>query len=114
LPLGDAYTGECLASANPFQPDEQQMREVCNLGYGRGRCDRFPEQSPSDAIRFHIARDEGELLSIQYVREKDCWPQSHGVFECSSSNATLENAPADDLLRQQASAFVQSYLRRRS
>jgi len=90
------------------------MREVCNLGYGRGRCERFPEESPSDAIRFHIARDAGELLSIQYVFERDCWPHSHGSFDCSSTQGALENAPADEILRQQAAAFVRSYVRRRS
>jgi hypothetical protein len=114
LPLGDPYTGECRAAELAFQPEETRAREICNLGYGRSRCDRFPERAPSDAVRFHVARDAGELIRIQFVFEKDCWPQGHGVFECSSASGELSSGPGDQILRQQAAAFVKSYLRRKS
>ena len=80
------------------------MREVCNLGYGRHACEQFPEASAADAIRFHVTQDEGELIKIQYVFEKDCWPVEHG----DASKLTNET------LRRQAGAFVESYLKRRS
>ena len=57
------------------QPDETRMREVCNLGYGRHGCEQFPAGSAADAVRFHVAKDAGELIHIQYVFEKDCWPR---------------------------------------
>jgi hypothetical protein len=108
LPLGDAFLGVCRAPGStvqpPFQPNETRIREVCNLGYGRHGCEQFPEASTSDSIRFHVAKDEGELISIQYVFEKDCWPGEHG------DAATL----TDETSRRQAQAFLESYLRRRS
>ena len=90
------------------------MRQICNLGYGRGRCDRFPDAALTDAVRFHIAGDAGELIRIQYVFEKDCWPQGRGVVECSSATGNLSSGPDNVVLRKQAVAFVESYLRRKS
>jgi hypothetical protein len=112
LPLGDAFTGECRAAESGFQPAEDQVRQVCNLGYGRGRCDRFPEAAAADAIRFHVSEDAGALIRIQYVFEKDCWPREHGGMECSDAGV-VSSEPENPLLRRQASAFVESYLRRR-
>ena len=112
LPLGDAFAGECRAGESAFQPDEEKVRQVCNLGYGRGRCDRFPDTAGVDAIRFHMSEDAGALIRIQYVYEKDCWPRDHGNLECSSAGV-ISSEPANELLRRQAAAFVESYLRRR-
>jgi hypothetical protein len=114
LPLGDPYSGECRAAEAAFQPDEMRLREVCNLGYGRSRCNRFPEEARTDAVRFHVAGDAGELIHIQYIFEKECWPQEHGVIECSGSTGNLTSGPENQILRRQAAAFVESYLRRRS
>ena len=114
LPLGDPYTGECRAGDEVFQPDERRQRQICNLGYGRSRCDHFPEQALTDAVRFHVAEDAGELIRIQYIFEKECWPQEHGVFECHSATGDLSSGPDALVLRKQASAFVESYLRRKS
>jgi len=113
LPLGDAYAGECRASNQPFQPDESQVREVCNLGYGRGRCSRFPADAKADAVRFHIAEDGAALIRIQYVFEKDCWPQSHGLLDCVNPTGDVSSGPEDPILRKQAVAFAASYARRR-
>jgi hypothetical protein len=104
LPLGDAFSGECRAPGNSAQPDEMHVREICNFGYGRGRCEQFPAESSVDAIRFHVANDAGELIEIQYVLEKDCWPGEHGTVRMSAC-ATLQ---------RQADAYLESYLRRRS
>jgi hypothetical protein len=81
------------------------MREVCNLGYGRHSCDQFPAQSSADAIRFHVASDAGELIRIQYVFEKDCWPGEHGEVDFAAAPTTLG---------RQAEAFLESYVRRRN
>jgi hypothetical protein len=110
--LGDAFSGECRAPESSTQPDETRMREVCNLGYGRHDCEQFPATSAADSIRFHVAQDAGELINIQYVFEKDCWPGEHGSFACS----TLDFSPSlgDETLRRQAHVFLESYLRRRS
>ena len=104
LPLGDAFSGECRAPGTIVQPDEPRMREVCNLGYGRHGCEQFPLGAAADAIRFHVAKDSGELINIRYVLENDCWPGEHG------DAASL----TDEILRRQAQVFRESYLRRRN
>jgi len=104
LPLGDAFAGECRAPGNTVQPDEARTRELCNLGYGRGRCEQFPTAATVDAVRFHIAKDAGESIELQYVFEKGCWPGEQGTVDFST---------ASDTLRRQANAFLDSYLRRR-
>ena len=72
-------------------------------------ANNFPPGSAADAIRFHVAKDAGELINIQYVFEKDCWPGEHGDFDDAPSLATNRES-----LRRQAQAFLESYLRRRS
>jgi hypothetical protein len=104
LPLGDAFSGVCRAPQNGVQPDETRMREVCNPGLGRHACEQFPPGSTVDAIRFHVAKDSGEFIQIQYVFEKDCWPTEHG----NASGLTNE------ISRRQADVFLESYLRRRN
>ena len=112
LPLGDAYAGECRAGASAFEPDEMHARQVCNSGYGRGCCDRFPETGPTDALRFHVAEDAGALLRIQYVFETAHWPGEHGLLECAADSPEVRGTE-DAILRRQARAFADSYLRLR-
>jgi hypothetical protein len=111
LPLGDQYSGECRSSGAGFQPEETRVRQVCNVGYGRGCCERFPESSAADAVRFHVSDDGGKLIRIQYIFERDCWPKEHGIFECA--NTSVSSGPEEEVLRKQATAFLESYLRRR-
>jgi hypothetical protein len=113
LPLGDAYAGECRAPGNTIQPDETRMRDVCNLGLGRHGCEQFPQGSAADAIRFHIAKDAGELINIQYVFEKDCWPAERGAFDYSVTRG-FSPSLTGETLRRQAQAYLESYLKRRS
>jgi hypothetical protein len=110
LPLGDAFSGECRASGNAIAPDEARAREICNTGLGRRGCEQFPADASADAIRFHVAKDAGELIQIQYVFEKDCWPARHGALDWP---AQRDFSP-DAVLCRQAEVFVDSYLRRRS
>jgi hypothetical protein len=113
LPLGDAFAGECRAPACTAQPEESRMRELCNVGYGRAVCDQFPRDPASrDAIRFHVAKDDGELIQIQYVFERECWPAGHGTIEFAVKHE-LPLGTADEILGRQAEVFVESYLRRR-
>ncbi|MGA2881212.1 MAG: hypothetical protein ABSG13_19860 [Bryobacteraceae bacterium] len=113
LPLGDAFSGVCRAPGTIVQPEESQMREVCNLGYGRHGCGQFPGTSVADSIRFHVAKDQGELINIQYVFEKDCWPGERGTFDYTLAREFSPHL-ADETLRRQAGAFIESYLKRRN
>jgi len=92
------------------------MREVCNVGLGHHGCEQFPQGAAADAIRFHVANDAGELINIQYVFEKGCWPAVHGTLDVTRGlvPTLADQTRADEILRRQAEVFVESYLRRRS
>ena len=114
LPLGDAWTGICRAlPERPAQPDEAGVRPLCNLGYARGNCARFPAGDGPDAVRFTISRDDGVTVGIYYVVERDHHPFAHGSLACSMASGQWTSAPVDDTLQRQAQAYVESYLRRK-
>ena len=74
------------------EPEEQEQREICNTGYARGRCAKFPANAEADAVRFSADRDG----VVVYILEKDHAPLRHGVV-----SDQLESP-----LREQASAFA--------
>src|SRR6185436_3807782 len=79
LPLGDSWSGLCRAIPGALSiPDESALRPLCNLGYARGACPRFPSADGPDAVRFTISRDAGDSIRIDYVVERDHHPFAHG------------------------------------
>src|ERR1700694_3502130 len=98
--LGDAYRGVCTASpVEPFlEPPEAAQRDLCNCGYARGICDRFPAGDAADAVRFSVTSHLEGRLRVVYVFEKNHSPDSHGVFDFPSAEAPL----AGTLLTRQA------------
>lgn len=114
LPLGDAYSGFCHADPNAqADPGATTIRDLCNLGYARGRCSRFSAADGPDAIRFSVVRDRGEFITIYWVRERDHQPFDHGPLEYSVPAGTFTSPPAAGLIEQQARAYLGSYLRRK-
>jgi len=111
LPLNDAHRGVCRAAPEPYEPPERSQRELCNCGYARGRCERFPAAHPADAVRFSIAAEREGIVRLVYVMERDYSPASHGVLEYSIAEARVRGE-ISDLLAAQAQAFLASYLRR--
>jgi hypothetical protein len=109
LPLGDAYRGLCHAGPEPFEPPIDSQEDVCNCGYARGRCDRFPAEG-ADAIRFSVIADDEARIRIVYVFERAHAPDGHGVIEYLKSAAKVET-DVDVRLLAQARAFIGSYLR---
>ena len=103
--------------AQPHAPAEEHQRELCNRGYARGLCERFPVSSAADAVRFSVADDHGGCLRVVYVFEKDHAPLRHGALEFQIADfpaadaAVHVDAAAGDLLLRQARAFVESYRR---
>ena len=91
----------------PFQPDSETVRDLCNYGYARGRCARFPGGDSADAVRFAIGSDDQTLVVIRYAIERDHYPLDQGEL-------SLRRAPpiAGSVLLRQAHAYLQSYLRR--
>lgn len=109
LPLGGLYRGVCYARTEPFVPSESSRDDLCNCGYARGRCDRFPDGA-ADAVRFSALSDTGGRLRLIYIIEKNHAPAESGTLEYSLAEARLEVDPSR-LLAVQGQAFVQSYLR---
>jgi hypothetical protein len=115
FPLGDPFAGACHARpADVVEPPEARQRELCNCGYARGRCDRFPGDSAADAVRFSVTNDSPSRVLLVYVVEKDHAPAEHGILEYAVGDARLDGPHISDILVQQARAFLESYLRRRA
>lgn len=115
LPLGDAFAGTCRSlPVQPWQPDPAMARPLCNLGYARGRCDRFPDDAGPDAVRFTVRRDEGAILHLYYVLERDHHPYAHGPLDFAPATAVFTVPPESPLLDQQARAYIASYLRHKA
>ncbi len=114
LPLGDPYTGFCRA--DPMRetlPDRKTLQEFCNVGSARA-CGRFPKESGPDAVRFSITSDQNGVLRIFFVRERDHATVDHGVMEFGiETGQFLNGAAPGELLRSQARAYAESYLRRK-
>jgi hypothetical protein len=114
LPLGDSFHGVCRARYGDFfAVDEPAQRELCNCGYARGRCERFPAESAGDAVRFSLLDDAGSHLRLVYMIEKDYAPIEHGPLEYAVAEKEFIRGNASEVLATQAQAFVESYLRRR-
>jgi len=114
MPLGEAYQGRCHANDDmAIEPPESDQRELCNCGYARGRCSRFPADSADagDAVRFSVAEDAGGVVRVIWVVEKGHSPGAFGSLEYSIDAAELSGA-GERLLIAQARAFLESYLRR--
>jgi hypothetical protein len=116
LPLGDAWTGTCHADPRRTeQPEESALRPLCNLGYARGICPRFPaDDHGPDAARFTIHRDDGASLRLYYVLERNHQPFAHGALEYPLDRNGFNTAPAGMLTGRQALAYIASYLRRKA
>jgi hypothetical protein len=116
LPLGGAWSGVCRAiPGDAWQPEAADLERRCNLGYARGVCSRFPDDAGPDAIRFNISGDDGAVLRLYYVAERDHHPFAHGPLEYSRAAAgvTLPHT-CRETLDAQATAYAASYLRRKS
>ena len=116
LPLGGAWSGVCRAiPGDAWQPEAADLERRCNLGYARGMCSRFPDDAGPDAIRFTISGDDGTVLRLYYVAERDHHPFAHGPLEYSRAAAGITSPVAcREILDAQASAYAASYLRRKS
>ena len=113
LPLGDLWRGACRVEATPYTPGDPTVGDLCNMGYARGRCPRYPQTDAGDAVRFLIGRDQDELIRIDYVVERDHHPHTHGALEYRRGPGGFTNSTENTVLARQALAYVTSYLRRR-
>jgi hypothetical protein len=96
-------------------PSEEHLRDLCNCGYARGRCGRFPAEDTdsADAVRFSAVGTEGERLGIVFIFEKDHAPARHGTLEFLPGKDAFAETRENAVLLRQARAFAESYLRKR-
>ena len=114
LPLGDSWAGVCRARAGEaWEPDEGTLDPLCNLGYARGSCPRFPDGGGPDAVRFSVSHDGGASVGLYFVMERDHHPFAHGPLEYSRAGGRFTAPIESELLARQAQAYVESYLRRK-
>ena len=113
LPLGGGWIGQCSAPGHEgAEPTNQEVRELCNLGYAAG-CARLPEERPYDAVRFSIAHDRGAQLGLWFVCESRHRPAGHGILEYDVSLGQWTSSHPDVRIQTMAECYLQSYLVRR-
>ncbi|HEV8145996.1 MAG TPA: hypothetical protein VGP79_06430 [Bryobacteraceae bacterium] len=111
-PLIDLYFGVCRArQGEVIEAEEFIQRDLCNCGYPRGRCDRFPDDGASEAVRFSVVSEAEGMLRIIWVVEREHVPVEHRELEYVVASGAFVETPSSDILLAQARAFVESYLR---
>jgi hypothetical protein len=113
LPLGAAWRGTCAAAGHEAAVLNNQELESCNLGYAKS-CPRLPKERACDAVRFAVARESGESISLHFVLESDHLPAGNGLLEYDRRLKTWTSAHPQARTQKLAESFLQSYLERRS
>lgn len=112
MPLGDTYEGECRAHPDPYRPAEEELARLCNLGYARTKCPRFPPEAGPDAVRFAVSRDNQEKFVVLYVEERDHLPWEHGSLEYDVGSQKFVEPHPNPIVNRLAEAYAEAYLRR--
>ena len=111
LPLGDGFAGECNAPGHEGErPTDEELKDGCNLGYAR-HCARLPRERSCDAVRFSLARDRGQKLTVQFVCEIAYAPAGHGMLEFDMALQRWSSLHPDMRIQRMAECFLDSYLR---
>jgi hypothetical protein len=114
LPLGGGWSGQCCAPGHEgTEPTDQEVHDFCNLGYAAS-CPRLPKERAYDAVRFSIARDQGDRLQVWFVCESGHLPAGHGTLEYDLSLGRWASSHSDSRIQKMADCYLQSYLLRRA
>src|SRR5262245_45608811 len=103
-PLTDVYNGECAAERGAAIADG--LLHSCNHGYARAACERAA-QCESDAFRFLIRANHGNVIDVAWSSERDHHPVAVGTLYLSVTAPAAESEP----LERQARACVDAYFR---
>src|SRR5271165_4661849 len=112
LPLGAAWRGTCSSLGHEAAVLNNQELESCNLGYATS-CPRLPKERACDAVRFAVARESGESISLHFVFESDHLPVGHGLLEYDRVLKSWTAPHSETRTKKLAESFLQSYLERR-
>ena len=114
LPLGAGWKGNCcaredLASAaeTNLTPDPVILRDNCNLGYATA-CPHLPQTRDWDAIRFSVAANTAEQITLTYICELAHAPKAHGTLTYNLATESWQDA-ADPRVLRLATSFLHSY-----
>jgi hypothetical protein len=114
LPLGGGWQGRCSAPGHEqAQPEESEVRELCNLGYAKN-CSRLPDNRQFDAVRFCVTTDRDQHLSIAFTGESAHLPIEYKQLEFDTSQMQWTMPHPDARIQRQADCYIQSYLQRRT
>jgi hypothetical protein len=86
--------------------------ESCNLGYAKS-CPRLPKERTCDAVRFAVARESVESISLHFVLETDHLPAGSGLLEYDRLLGSWIAPHPEARTQKLAECFLQSYLERR-
>jgi hypothetical protein len=112
LPLGAAWRGTCASLGHESAVLNNQELESCNLGYAKS-CPRLPKERACDAVRFAVAKEFGERISLHFVLESDHLPAGNGVLEYDRRLKSWTARHPEPRTQKLAESFLQSYLERR-
>jgi len=112
LPLGSSWRGGCTAPGHQQATLSSTELESCNLGYAKS-CSRLPQDRACDAVRFCVATDSAQIISLQFVLETAYLPTEHGFLEYSQSLKTWTAPHSDHRVQRMAECFLQSYFDRK-
>jgi hypothetical protein len=113
LPLGAAWRGTCAAAGREDATPTDQQLESCNMGYAKS-CPRLPKERTCDAVRFAVAKESGENISLHFVFELDHLPAGHGLLEYDRNLKSWITPHPEPRTQKLAESFLESYLERRS
>jgi hypothetical protein len=112
LPLGDGFKGHCTAPGAPRVPDDDRIRNDCNLGYAR-RCPHLPAQRHADAIRFSVGCENEAQIVLLCVSELNHAPREHGTREYDLAARAWRSFHPDARVQRMAECYLESHLLRK-
>jgi hypothetical protein len=113
LPLGAAWRGTCSAAGHEETTITDRELESCNMGYAKS-CPRLPKERTCDAVRFAVAKESSETISLHFVLESDHLPAGHGLLEYDRLLKAWIAPHPEPRTQKLAESFMRSYLERRS
>ena len=114
LPLGAGWKGHCTAPEHDGEvPDDEQLRNSCNLGYARN-CAWCPPDRPWDSTRFGVSKESEQRITVCYVCEKEHHPVNHGTLEYDVVLERWNSRHPDERLQRMVESYMESYLLRKN
>jgi hypothetical protein len=83
------------------------------MGYAKG-CPRLPKDRACDAVRFAVARESGESISVHFVFEINHLPGGNGLLEYDRLRKNWTARHPEPRIQKLAERFLQAHLERRS